>query len=671
MHKLTFNALYGWLLPSLTCMFLVLCWNVESSEHHQSAIVAELNSQLLPAIHMTTQIRQALSEISLSVGTVRAQQASGAALIAQASIRENDQRIQQALQHYRHTHQTASLQRLAKLERAYQSLHRKLAQIALPAALAAKASDPLSVEHALASTLADNEALMTELQTHISQSTTALADTHALHFTLLLWIMLPGILMAWLGYVYHFKHTQRQGLALKKSIADLNRLVDTPARRQPPAHETITSNIERLLTTDALTGLPNALGLKQWLAQHQAQHAYLTCIFLHLDSLTSLSDYCEEADYKQDMHFLVNTLASMLPENSCLAIMDGDTFAVVSTVFAEGAEIGRYANALLTSMNHKHFARTKLGLMKPSLGIAHALPHLTMPDLLMKQARLALTKAKSEGGNMVVFFGPELMSQQKQKLEILSDLRKALHENEFRLVFQPQVDARSGCIVGAEALIRWQHSSKGMIPPGTFIPVAEEAGLIEEIGAWVLQQAIKVAGNINRNRAQRIPISINVSSHQFLSKDFVPRMESLLAQYKCEPAWIKLEITESVMLDNSSDLLKTMIEIAQKGIAISLDDFGTGYSSLNYLTQYPISQIKIDRTFIADIAIRLDSRELVRSIIRIAEIFQFEIVAEGVESEAQLAFFQDTSCQIIQGFYYYKPMPYEALSDILAQHECQ
>ncbi len=269
------------------------------------------------------------------------------------------------------------------------------------------------------------------------------------------------------------------------------------------------------------------------------------------------------------------------------------------------------------------------------------------------------------GENHYQFYRAEFSKQRRASLEIEGALHHALQNNELELYYQPQVDIYTEQIIGAEALIRWKHPILGMIPPDKFIPIAEENGSILEIGLWVLLTAFKAATAWNIDKITPIRISINLSPRQFSQKDFIPKLASLMKITGCKSEWIKLEVTESLLMENSDETMKALISITELGIPISMDDFGTGYSSLSYLTTYPISQLKIDRSFMNDVPTRIDKCEVVKMIMRIAEIIHSDVVAEGVETIEQIEFLRSIKCNVVQGYYYYKPMPFNDFDQIL------
>jgi len=243
-------------------------------------------------------------------------------------------------------------------------------------------------------------------------------------------------------------------------------------------------------------------------------------------------------------------------------------------------------------------------------------------------------------------------------------LRQALRNNEFVLNFQPQIDLFTGKLLGAEALLRWNHPKRGMLQPADFIGVAEESGLIVEIGEWVLEHAFKAIVELNRAREVKLTIAVNLSARQFLYNDLLAAVSRLLEQTGCLPVWVKLEIRESLLLEENHEVMAVLNAFKTMGITIAIDDFCTGYSALSYLGQFPVRQVKIDRLFMQDVVQQQDRAELVNAIIRIAQALHLELVAEGVESACQLAFLREKGCTMAQGFFLGKPMLLEELEQL-------
>jgi EAL domain-containing protein (putative c-di-GMP-specific phosphodiesterase class I) len=293
-----------------------------------------------------------------------------------------------------------------------------------------------------------------------------------------------------------------------------------------------------------------------------------------------------------------------------------------------------------------------------SIGIA-TFPRVsedTAGDVL-RRADTAMHHAKQDGGNQTMLFEPTMASHIEQKFQIERELRKAISAGELRLYLQSQVNS-SGAVVGAEALVRWQHPTRGRVMPLTFIPIAEETDLIADVDAWVLREACTVlASNEIYNRP--ISISVNISPRHFRQSGFVMNVKQILADTGADPTHLKLEITESLLIHNVNDVIAKMLELTSLGIHFSLDDFGTGYSSLSHLKRLPIHELKIDKTFVQDAPTDPDDAALVESVLAVAKHMKISVVAEGVETKEQAAFLNARAEVLHQGYLYSRPEPAE------------
>ena len=300
-----------------------------------------------------------------------------------------------------------------------------------------------------------------------------------------------------------------------------------------------------------------------------------------------------------------------------------------------------------------------------SIGIAVAPDDGDDADTLFKHAVSAKDFAKKQGRDRFQFYSSEMEAHSRALMNMVSDLRTALDKNQFELYYQPQVDALSGRVVGMESLIRWFHPEHGLVPPLEFIPVAEEMGLIVPIGEWVLNEACHGAREWIEAGHSDLKVSVNVSANQFKDSDFKNSIISALLSSGLGPGNLVLEITESMLMGDVDELANLLQEIKKLGINFSLDDFGTGYSSLSYLKKFPIDELKIDRSFLLDVPANNDDNSIVRAIIAMAHSLGQTVVAEGVEEVGQLDFLRQHSCDIIQGYYFSKPLKKADFSDFL------
>jgi EAL domain-containing protein (putative c-di-GMP-specific phosphodiesterase class I) len=301
----------------------------------------------------------------------------------------------------------------------------------------------------------------------------------------------------------------------------------------------------------------------------------------------------------------------------------------------------------------------------PSIGICTFPADGEDVDTLMRNADTAMYHAKQAGRNTYQFFTAAMTEAVQRRLRLESDLRAALERDEFVVHFQPQLDLRSGAIVGFEALVRWRHPQRGMVPPAEFIPVAEEAGLIGAIGERVLRRACAQASAWRRAGHDRLQLAVNCSARQFQDERFVARVESILLEAGLPAARLELEITESIVMRRTEDVNARLLELERMGVRISIDDFGTGYSSLSYLKRLSIHQLKIDRSFVRDIGTDPDDAAIVNAIIAIAHTLGLKVVAEGVETPGQLAYLRAAGCDLGQGYLFSAPLPAEEVGRLL------
>jgi predicted signal transduction protein with EAL and GGDEF domain len=278
---------------------------------------------------------------------------------------------------------------------------------------------------------------------------------------------------------------------------------------------------------------------------------------------------------------------------------------------------------------------------------------------LLRNADSAMYRAKRTGRNTFSRYEPVMTERALTRVSLESDLRQALAKGDLSVAYQPQVDMRSGALLGAEALLRWNHSSRGYISPEEFIPIAEETGIIRDLGYWVLDQVCETAGTLELNGCRDLTFAVNVSARQLLDDAFPAHVMALVRESGCKNSNLELEITESVLIQNPARARKILDELRASGITFAVDDFGTGYSSLAYLKQYPISKLKIDASFVRDLAEDISDRAIADAVIALARSLSLKVIAEGVETEAQRDILLTDGCYLAQGFLFYEPLPKE------------
>jgi EAL domain-containing protein (putative c-di-GMP-specific phosphodiesterase class I) len=286
---------------------------------------------------------------------------------------------------------------------------------------------------------------------------------------------------------------------------------------------------------------------------------------------------------------------------------------------------------------------------------------------LLKNADIAMYRAKDHGNNIYQFYSSEHTAASFEHLMLETSLRRAIEREEFVLHFQPIVDLRTQRVTGMEALVRWAHPELGMVPPAKFIPLAEETGLIVPIGYWVLEHACREARALQRRGFADLHVAVNLSPKQFRQRDLVKVVREVLERTGFDPRCLELEVTESSVMENADAAVRVLHELKGMGIHLSIDDFGTGYSSLSYLKRFPIDSLKVDQSFVRDIISDQDDAAITSAVIAMGHSLRLTIIAEGVESEEQLSFLRERDCHKVQGFLFGRPMPAEDLVHLLVQ----
>ena len=350
--------------------------------------------------------------------------------------------------------------------------------------------------------------------------------------------------------------------------------------------------------------------------------------------------------------------AAVGPIGRNIARLSGDEFAILLPIIKSKAAKG----ILTVATNIREILKEAFLLdgnevfVTASIGVAIYPNDAQDSDTLMKQAGAATTFAKENGRDCFQFYSKEISEASKRRLSIESGLRRALDRSELSLYYQPKVDASTEKITGVEALLRWERPSEGLVMPGEFIPIAEETGIITQIGEWVLEEACRQSIRWNEMGFKDLQMSINVSTQQFRGSNFPNAIEKVLKRSGLRPQNLFVEITEGMLIGDIQRISDILFEIKATGCCISIDDFGTGYSSFNYLKSFPIDELKIDRSFIIDIADEYDDQAIVSAMVAMAKLLELSVVAEGVEHIQQLEFLQALECDTIQGYYYSRPL---------------
>jgi diguanylate cyclase (GGDEF)-like protein/PAS domain S-box-containing protein len=435
-------------------------------------------------------------------------------------------------------------------------------------------------------------------------------------------------------------------------------------------------SIENLAFYDPLTGLPNRRLLMDRLQQSLASSARSgrkgALLFIDLDNFKDINDTLGHDIGDLLLQQTAQRLESCLREVDTVSRLGGDEFVVVLEGLSEhaleaAAQTKTVGEKILATLGQPYQLATHEYHSTSSIGATIFSDHGQSGGDLLKQADIAMYQAKKAGRNTLRFFDPQMQVSITARVSLESELRKALENQQFHLHYQIQVDS-SHRPLGAEALIRWIHPLRGMVSPAQFIPLAEETGLILPIGLWVLETACAQLKAWQQDALTRdLVLAVNVSAKQFRQADFVAQVQAAVQHHAINPILLKLELTEGMLLENIEDTIATMNALKEIGVQFSLDDFGTGYSSLQYLKRLPLDQLKIDQSFVRDIAIDSSDKAIVRTIIAMAQSLDMDVIAEGVETEEQRQFLLDEGCTHYQGYLFSKPVPIEQFEALLKQ----
>ena len=435
-------------------------------------------------------------------------------------------------------------------------------------------------------------------------------------------------------------------------------------RRDITEHKKIQEMNAYLAHHDELTKLPNRRWMEQklyeTLCQAEQNHQKLAVLFIDLDRFKSINDTLGHLIGDRLLELLsARLLESIDQEKQFAARISGDEFMILCPGMAQDEEAIQTANKLLHNLRAPFYIENHELFVSASVGISIYPTGGTSAMDLMKKADIALYRAKELGRNIYQLYNDSMDERNYQSFLLERDLRKAIMNNEFIAHFQPRVDALTGEIIGAEALIRWLHPKAGLISPGEFIPLAEETGLIIPLGKWMKRRVCEQLAAWREAGIPLIPISVNISSQRFLQSDFSKEVRELLFEYQLEGKWLEFEITENSLMKHEEYILQTLYELKDKGVKIYIDDFGTGYSSFHYLKAFKLDGIKIDRSFIQNISHQSENAGITATMIKMAQYLRMNVIAEGVETEEELSFLLEQDCHQIQGFYFGKPCSME------------
>ena len=437
-------------------------------------------------------------------------------------------------------------------------------------------------------------------------------------------------------------------------------------------HKKAEEKIIELAFYDQLTGLPNrtlALDrLNQAMTASFRNGCYNALLFIDLDDFKTLNETLGHEMGDVLLKQAAQRLVMSVREEDTVARLGGDEFLVMliglSTNETDAAaQVEIIAKKLLGAFSQPYPLNETQYHCTSSIGASLFRGHSASVDELLRQADLAMYRAKFTGGNAICFFDNGMQSAILGRAALEADLRRGIEERQFTLNYQPQIQS-DGRLIGAEALVRWRHPVRGLVSPAEFIPLAESSGLILPLGEWVLATACaQLAVWADKPGLSHLSVAVNVSARQFRQTDFVDLVFNVISRTGVNPCRLKIELTESMLVENVQDIIEKMSALKKTGVGFSLDDFGTGYSSLSYLKRLPLDQLKIDQSFVRDVLSDPNDAAIARTIVALAQSLQLGVIAEGVETEDQRVFLENSGCHAYQGYYFSRPLSLEAFEE--------
>ncbi len=432
--------------------------------------------------------------------------------------------------------------------------------------------------------------------------------------------------------------------------------------------------LHHLAHYDALTGLPNRMlfyeGLKKAVAQSDLSGHRIAMLFIDLDHFKNVNDSIGHACGDTLLSEVGTRLLQCVQERDTLGRLGGDEFGLTLLIQDGHDEAAAIASQIREALRAPFELCGHKVVATASIGITLYPDDAPDPDTLMRYADTAMYSAKQAGRDTFRFFTAEMNAESLAQLELEEAVRKAVENNEFILYYQPKVQLDSGRICGLEALLRWQRPGHGMVSPAVFIPVLEETGLIVRVGAWVIAEACRQIASWIAEAIVPLQIAVNIAGRQFLEGNLEADVIDALDESRIPADLLELELTETSLMANTERTIQTLQSLKDRGVQISIDDFGTGYSSLAYLRRFPIDKLKIDIAFVRDITHNPDAAAIALTIIRMAHSLKLRVVAEGVETEAQLSYLRRHDCDQIQGYYFSRPVPVHDIEQMLQDHKC-
>lgn len=466
-----------------------------------------------------------------------------------------------------------------------------------------------------------------------------------------------------------------QSQALLKAIAIRLAKQEAVVQSYNRAYQRATQRLQRLVYYDRLTNLPNRFLLQEQFhqlvtpyrttLQDSATPLYLGVLCLGLDRFKRINRHLGPQMGDFLLQQVARRLQLLLGKQAAIARFNADQFAIILPPVSSQKQIESQSQQLLQQLSQPFLIDSQELFITASIGVSLYQQHDTDLSRLLHLAGEAMYQAKTLGGNCYHFYQPQPKTDSPDLIALESSLRRALENSQLRLYYQPQVNLNTGEVVGAEALIRWQHPDYGFVSPATFIPLAEESGLILPIGEWVLMTACEQLQQWQNLGYRHLRMGINISVRQFAHSQFCDRLRQTLSTYALSPESLELEVTESLLVQDPDRAVDTLTQWKELGIQIAIDDFGTGYSSLKYLQKFPFDTLKLDRCFVSSITTDSKNIAITTAIIQMARNLNLKLVAEGVETPTELCFLIEQECDEMQGYYFSPPIPASAFGELL------
>ena len=467
-------------------------------------------------------------------------------------------------------------------------------------------------------------------------------------------------------------HVQSLIHTIKYQGTDAYVVFDTDVSEQVKTEELLIKQTQLLnhqANHDTLTNLPNRMLFKDRLTQviksstrHKEQFALL---FIDLDQFKKINDSLGHHIGDDVLIESASRLKSIIRDEDTLARLGGDEFTIILKDVTSVQSASTVAQKIVKIMKEPLKIKGHTLFISSSIGISMFPVDATSEDNLIKFADTAMYRAKDEGRDNFQFYSSDMTTQAFERVVMENSLRSAISQEQFIVYFQPQYEITTQTIIGMEALVRWNHPQIGLVPPGKFIPIAEESGLIVEIDRIVMKKAMKQFTQWYKDGYNPGVLSLNLAMKQLNQEDFITTLLNIMNVLQFQAKWLELEVTEGQVMDNPDAAINKLKEISNIGIELAIDDFGTGYSSLAYLKKLPLNKLKIDQSFIKDIPEDEDDMAITKAIIALGKSLNLKLIAEGVETQAQKDFLLENDCTTIQGYYYSRPLPSDEITELL------